>query len=184
MRIQLLFAILLMSQFTFAQKEVKLYDGKPAGSEDWTWNATISEENIWNTKLVYNVSEPTITAYLPPAYEANGTAVIIAPGGAYHALSIDSEGIEVAKYLQRQGVAAFVLKYRLVHSLTDEPAKEVMDKKNVEEDALKVMPLALADGLKAVEYVRENATELNVNPDKIGFMGFFGRWKFDDECGV
>lgn len=172
MKIKLLFILLFIHQFAFAQKEIPLYEGKPKGSEDWKWSESVSEKNIWNTKLLYNVVHPTITAYLPPYYLATGTAVIIAPGGGYHALSIDSEGHVLAKWLQSKGVAAFVLKYRLVHSLTDEPAKEVTYKKTTIEDAKKVAPLALADGLKAVEYVREHAKELDIHPDKIGFMGF------------
>ena len=172
MKLQLLFTLLILSQISFSQKEIKLYDGKPKGSEDWHWSEGLSEQNEWNTKAVYNVTEPTITAYLPPYYLATGTAVIIAPGGGYHILSIDSEGVELAKWLNSKGIAAFVLKYRLTQLQTDDPVKEIMTKKTVEEDATMVAPLALADGLSAVKYVREHAEEFDIHPDKIGFMGF------------
>ena len=157
-----------------AQKVISLYEGKAKGSENWTWEEAISEKNIFNTKVVYNVSSPTITAYLPE--KPNGTSVIIAPGGAFHTLSIDNEGVDVAKWLNAKGVTAFVLKYRVVHSLTNDPVKELMPKmanfKALDEENATVVPLATQDGLTAVKYVRDHAKELNLDPKKIGFMGF------------
>ncbi len=172
MNTKLIFLLLLINQLAFSQQEIPLYNGKPEGSEDWYWKEDVSEQNVWDTKIVYNVVEPSLTAFIPPYYLATGTAVIIAPGGALHALSIDSEGIDVAKWLQSKGVAAFVLKYRLAHSKTDDPAKEVMEKKTMVEDATKVAPLAMADGLAAIQYVREHAKELDIDPNKIGLIGF------------
>ena len=60
-----------------------------------------------------DVDKPTLTVYLPPADKANGTAVVVCPGGGYGNLAVDHEGKELAEWLNRQGVAAFVLKYRL-----------------------------------------------------------------------
>lgn len=169
--------ILICFSFLFhanAQKVIYLYEGKAKGSENWTWEEAISEKNIFNTKVVYNVASPTITAYLPE--KPNGTAVIIAPGGAFHTLSIDNEGTDVAKWLNSKGVTAFVLKYRVVHSLTDDPVKELMPKmanfKALDEENATVVALATQDGLTAVKYVREHAKELNLDPKKVGFMGF------------
>src|SRR5207249_7886244 len=79
------------------------------------------------------VSRPTLTVFTPDASVANGTAVIICPGGAFHALSINSEGFDVASWLVKKGIVCFVLKYRLAHSLTDDPVKEVMDKSGKKE---------------------------------------------------
>ncbi|MES2518600.1 MAG: alpha/beta hydrolase [Bacteroidota bacterium] len=172
-----LFSILFTIVFLFnanAQKVIFLYEGKAKGSENWTWEEAVSEKNIFNTKVVYNVSSPTITAYLPE--KPNGTSVIIAPGGAFHTLSIDNEGTDVAKWLNSKGVTAFVLKYRVAHSLTDDPVKELMPKmanfKALDEENATVVPLATQDGLTAVKYVRDHAKELNLDPKKIGFMGF------------
>ncbi len=166
----------LVVGLTFAQKVIPLYEGKPPGSENWTWSEKVSETNPFNTKLVYNVAEPTITAYLPPYYLATGTAVIIAPGGAFHILSIESEGREVAKWLNSKGIAAFVLKYRVNRSLTDNPVQELLSKmtnfEKLDEANDSIVPLAMADGLAAVEYVRDHAVEFDIHPDKIGFMGF------------
>ncbi len=172
-----LLSILLTVGFLFstnAQKVISLYEGKAKGSENWTWEEAISEKNIFNTKVVYNVSSPTITAYLPE--KPNGTSVIVAPGGAFHTLSIDNEGTDVAKWLNSKGVTAFVLKYRVARSFTDDPVKELMGKmgnfKALDEENAPVIPLATQDGLTAVKYVRDHVKEFNLDPKKIGFMGF------------
>lgn len=159
-----------------AQKVIPLYEGKAPNSEKWTWQEKENTQNLFNTRVVYNVSQPTLTAYLPPAATANGTAVIIAPGGAFHTLSIESEGIDVARWLNQKGVAAFVLKYRLVHMDTDDPVGTVMKKmgdfRKLDEENDSVVTMAINDGLKAIEYVRGHAAEYNINPRRIGFMGF------------
>lgn len=167
---------LLICPFVKAQRVIKLYDGKAPGSENWTWDEAENTKNGFNTRVIYNVSTPTITAYLPSPDQANGTAVIVAPGGAFHTLSIDSEGVDVAKWLNDKGVAAFVLKYRVAHSLTNDPVSELMTKmadfKKLDEENAPVIPLAIADGKRAMEYVRQHAKEFNLSPNRIGFMGF------------
>jgi predicted peptidase len=157
------------------QKVIDLYEGKVPGAESWTWSEAENNNNEWHTRVVYNVSRPTLTVFEPQAGKANGTAVIIAPGGAFHALSIDSEGFEVARWLSEKGVTCFVLKYRLAHSLTTDPVKEVMakwGKKEFDEANAAVIPLAIADGRKAIAYVRKHADQYNVIPNRIGIMGF------------
>lgn len=171
-----LLSILLISSLCQAQRVIRLYDGPAPGSEHWTWTEAENTTNLFKTRVVYNVSTPTITAYLPPPGQANGTAIIVAPGGAFHTLSIDSEGIDVAKWLNDKGVAAFVLKYRVVHSLTTDPVAELMPKmanfKKLDEENAPVIPLAIADGKRAVAYVRQHARELGIAPNRIGLMGF------------
>jgi dienelactone hydrolase len=170
------FLSLLFSHNLMAQKVIQLYDSKPKGSENWTWREQISSKNMFNTELAYNVVQPTITAYLPPKEAANGTAIVVAPGGAFHTLSIGSEGSDVAKWLNSKGIAAFVLKYRVARSFTDDPVKELMPKmsnfKALDQENDTIIPLAMADGLAAVKYVRDHAKEMNIDPKKIGFMGF------------
>src|SRR5258705_4306034 len=157
------------------QKVIQLYDGPAPGSESWTWNEAENDNNGWQTKVVYNVSKPTLTVFQPTAEKANGTAIIIAPGGAFHALSINSEGFDVAKWLVEKGITRFVLKYRLAHSITTDPVAEVMSKwgkKEFEDDNKAVIPLEIADGKAAVVYVRKHAAEYNLDPNRIGIMGF------------
>ncbi|QJW89458.1 alpha/beta hydrolase [Spirosoma taeanense] len=168
--------LLLCASAAQAQQVIPLYSGKAPGSETWDWPEKENTKNMFNTRVVYNVTSPSITAYLPDRANANGTAVIICPGGAFHTLSIDSEGIDVAKWLNAKGVAAFVLKYRLAHSLTDDPVAELLPKlrdfKKLDAENAPVVPLAIADGRKAIDYVREHAAEFGVNPNRIGIMGF------------
>ena len=157
------------------QKEIQLYNGAAPGSEKWNWQEKNNDVNMWNTKVVYNVVHPTLTIFLPDAALANGTAVIICPGGGFHTLSINSEGYDVAEWLTKKGVTAFVLKYRLVHSLTDDPVKELMSKmgkKEFDEENSLVIPLSIADGRAAIAFVRKHAVEYGISPDRIGIIGF------------
>lgn len=176
MKIRLVSILLLWVSISHAQKVIPLYSGKVPGSENWDWQEAERYSDIWQTRVVYNVSTPTLTAYLPAPRNVNGTAVVIAPGGAFHALSIDSEGIDVAKWLASRGVSAFVLKYRLVKSKTNDPVKEVMEKmgsgKEFDEDNQRLIPLAIADGMEAIKYLRQHAKEFKINPERIGIIGF------------
>lgn len=174
MRIKLTLALLLCFSIAYAQKVIPLYPGKAPGSESWTWKEKEMYSDIWQTQVVYNVSEPTLTVYPAPPATANGTSVIIAPGGGFAALSINSEGIDVAKWLNTKGVTAFVLKYRLNHTNSEDPVKELMaiDRNKRDEDNAKLIPMAIADGREAVKYVRVHASEFGIDPGRIGLMGF------------
>ena len=170
----LILSLLLLASAGHAQKVIRLYPGAAPGSESWTHNEKEYFSKIWNTQVVTNVSQPTLMAYLPEPALANGTSVVICPGGGFHALSINSEGIDVAKWLNARGVAAFVLKYRLVPTGED-AVKEMMAKMGNPErrdDTSPVIPLAVADGLAAVDYVRKHAAEFGISPTRIGLMGF------------
>jgi acetyl esterase/lipase len=170
--------LVLLLSFTIsnAQKVISLYEGKASGSESWDWKEGVFTVPPSSDRFIYDVTQPTITAYLPDPSKANGTAVIIAPGGAFHILSIDNEGVQVAKWLNSKGIAAFVLKYRVVKLQTEDPRKELDEKMkdipSLDKENETVVPMAMQDGLKAVQYVRSHAKELNVNPNHIGFMGF------------
>lgn len=106
--------------------------------------------------FVLNVSKPTLTVFLPDASRANGTAVIICPGGGYHGLAIEHEGYEVAKKFNEWGVTAFVLKYRI-------PSDETMQDKTIG---------PLQDAQRAIQLVREKAKLWQINPKQVGIMGF------------
>lgn len=174
--IRIVSILLLCISVANAQKVIPLYPGKVPGSEKWDWKEGEMFSDVWQTRVVYNVSTPTLTAYLPPPRLANGTAVVICPGGAFHALSIDSEGNDVAKWLVSKGISAFVLRYRLVKSETKDPVKELTDKmregESFHEDNARLIPLAIADGLEAVRYVRKHAAEYKIDPARIGIVGF------------
>ncbi len=108
-------------------------------------------------RRVSSIHKPTLTMFLPPADKATGAAIVICPGGGHRFLSIDHEGYDVARWLASQGVAGFVLKYRLA---------------NEEGSAYKVDVHALADARHAVQMVRGRAAEWGVDPSRIGIMGF------------
>lgn len=143
-------------------------------STEITWQGGEKEyyADSWQTQVVTNVSTPTMQVFRPKAEIANGTAVVVAPGGGLYALSINSEGTQVAKWLNEKGITAFVLKYRLVPTGEDGVKQLSEDGPKVMEKAGQVLPLATTDGLAAIDYVRTRATEFGIDSNKIGFMGF------------
>jgi len=98
-----------------------------------------------------HVHSPTLTVWPAPADKANGTAVVVCPGGGYTHLSMENEGAAVARWLNTLGVSAFVLKYRLNDY---------------------GQPAPLQDVLRALRLVRSQAADFSVKPDRIGVMGF------------
>lgn len=125
----------------------------------------------WDTQILANVSVPRMEVFLPENSSDNKTAVVIAPGGGYYALSIEKEGRQVAKWLNERGIAAFVLHYRLVP--TEDAIKDIArDWQVIESRVADVQPLAQQDGLNAIKHVRANASDWGIDPDKIGFLGF------------
>jgi len=166
--------VLCISFYSNAQTVIPLYNGAAPGSENWNWEEKQIKVDIG--MIIMDVSHPSLTVYTPT--NPNGTAVIIAPGGAFHALAFDLEGTEVAKRLNAKGITAFVLKYRLVYNDPAHPESSIgtlMATKNFKKlDSLNapVVPLAMQDGLTAVKYVRTHASDYKIDPGKIGFMGF------------
>ena len=162
--------LLLLTGASWAEP-LKL-DGTPApSSTERGENEYFSD--IFGTEVVTNVKVPTLTAYLPEADSATGLGVVIAPGGGFHALSINSEGIDVARWLNARGVAAFVLRYRLVPGGEDVVAEMIAkSQEQSARDMARVAPLAGDDGLAAMRLVRSRAREFGVDPDRVGFMGF------------
>src|SRR5271167_470195 len=158
-----------------AQDVIPLQTGAAPGSAQVNYREKEYFSKIWNTEVVTNVTKPSLTVFEPSPELRNGTAVVICPGGGFMALSINSEGIDVAKYLTARGVTAFVLKYRLAHTgedATQEFATMLADKQKFQAMLANVVPLAIADGLAAVTYVREHASEWGVSPDRVGIIGF------------
>ena len=165
--------VLTASQAARSQEVIRLYPGPAPGSEKWTQEEKAYFSPIIHTQVVTNVSQPTLTRFSPAPGTANGTSVIICPGGGFHILSINREGIDVAKWLNAKGVTGFVLKYRLVPTGKDGFLEMVAkNRQKLKEDMKSAFTLAEADGAAAVKYVREHATELGVSPHRIGLMGF------------
>src|ERR1019366_5802107 len=138
--------------------KIRLWPNGAPGSEGETAAEVFeSAANSKLPKLFTVVHYPSIYVFLAAKEKANGMAVVVAPGGGHSQLVIDKEGWEIAEWLNRNGIAAFVLKYRL--------ARAAGSHYSVERDAL-------ADAARAVRTVRSRAAEWGVDPAHIGFMGF------------
>lgn len=142
---------------TYAQNQViNIWPNKIPGAIE---NNTYKEEDMKNDKGIYRISkvvDPTLTVFLPEKEKANGTAVIICPGGGYEHLAYEHEGVATAKWLNDIGITAFILKYRL-------PSDLIMKDKTVG---------PLQDAQEAIRIVRQQAKQWNIAPDKIGIAGF------------
>jgi len=145
--------------------------------------AQAGKTETWSTekdlRTVRNVTQPTLTPFLPKNGRGNGTAVIIAPGGGFMSLAMDAEGYQVARWLADNGVAAFVLKYRLEptpDSRADFTRYAVTvfmgGAKSVGALIERGTPAATEDAVNAMHLVRSRASEWKIDPRRIGFMGF------------
>ncbi len=161
---------------------IALYPSSGSGVSENTeqWNRAFGQ--VGNVRIdvrtVRNVTNPTITPVLPKPEKATGAAVIVAPGGAFLSLSIDSEGFNVANWLADHGVAAFVLKYRLNETPRDIPSYQALVAEVFSGTADGSItrevkePRATVDALRALELVRSRSSEFGVDPTRVGMIGF------------
>jgi acetyl esterase/lipase/phospholipase/lecithinase/hemolysin len=161
-------------------------ENPPPGSEKWNWYE--QSENRNGSRMVRNVVIPTLTLYTPAAGKANGTSVIIAPGGAFRFLMVDYEGVDLARWLAERGITAFVLRYRVMQTPAAEAAmsRYLQDLNRTltsrdttsenpppyDETTKAAITLAEEDGRQAIRYVRQHATEWSLDPRRIGIIGF------------
>ncbi len=148
--------LLAMTWCVSGQEVITLYENGVPNSKPFALEETSTVDDNGITRVT-GVTEPTLTAYLPVAGATNtGKAVIICPGGGYSILAISHEGYDVAKQLAENGIAAFVLKYRL-------PKDEIMEDKRIG---------PLQDAQRAIQLVRERADEWGIAENQIGIAGF------------
>ncbi|MHA4869749.1 alpha/beta hydrolase [Duganella sp. PWIR1] len=147
--------------------------------------ATVQESwhSQYGSVFARNVTEATLTPFLPDPAKATGAAVIVAPGGGFRTLSMNNEGWDVAKALADRGVAAFVLKYRLVQTPKDMDAfnramaemfsggARAAREPSKESPAVTFAP-QIADARAAFALVRARAAEWKVDSDRVGMIGF------------
>jgi acetyl esterase/lipase len=141
---------LLFSIIAHSQEIVEIYPGTVPNSKK------TEKKETFNSGMFRAVTKPTLEVYLPEKEKANGTAVIIIPGGSYAVVVYQGEGISNAKQFAKNGIAAFVLKYRL-------PDDSIMQNKTIG---------PLQDAQQAIKYVRENAGKFGVDVNKVGIAGF------------
>jgi len=175
-------------------QEIRLWPGKAPGSESWILpEATTTSPT--GDRTITNVSDPTVTVFLPAAASTTRTAVVVAPGGALRLLGWDNEGVKVAQWLNSKGIAALVLKYRTLQTMSDGgrgrgtapsgvgvaaagPRKELEIRNgnaNPEPDdpALReVLQMGIADAQQALRLARRNAAAWRIDPARVGIMGF------------
>jgi acetyl esterase/lipase len=159
-----------------AQQTFSIWPGAAPGSENQQRHEQEDSSSIPGDPLAYNIVQPVLMFFPANPPTSNKTSVIICPGGSFCYLHIKTEGTDVARWLNKKGVSAFVLKYRVVHSETSHPMQEkterAKDTANARRLLTPVVAAAIADGKQALAYVRKHARELGVDPDKIGMMGF------------
>lgn len=154
-RFILTFTFLLSMKYAQAQQEMPLYpNGVPNAKQVPNTQKSVTDKN--GVLRISEVTVPTLTVYPADADKANGTAVIICPGGGYAILAASHEGSDVASVFNKMGVTAFVLKYRL-------PNDNAQIDKSI---------APLQDAQQALRTVRKDASKYGINPNKIGIMGF------------
>jgi acetyl esterase/lipase len=190
-------AVLVVAADVTAQapQEIRLWPGKAPGSENWSVPETTTTSPSGD-RTIANVSDPSVTVYLPPAATATGAAVIVAPGGALRLLAWDGEGVKVAQWLNSKGIAALVLKYRTLQSMpatgrgrgagapgvaggAGPAGRQELDIKKANanpapEDAAlsEVLRMGVADAQQALRLARRNAMAWRIDPARLGIMGF------------
>ena len=133
-----------------------LWTGEVPGEKDQkVGEEKVEDRNNDGITRTSNVSKPTITVYPAPANNANGAAVIVAPGGGYGILASKHEGTDVCDWLNEIGVTAILLKYRV-------PRRANLEKHHA----------PMQDAQRAVSLVRSKAAEWNIDPNRIGLLGF------------
>lgn len=141
---------LLFSFVVNAQEIVELYPGTIPNSKK------TEKKETFTSGMFRGVSKPTLEVYLPEKEKATGTAIVIIPGGGYGVVVYQGEGISTAKQFAKNGIAAFVLKYRL-------PDDSILVNKTIG---------PLQDAQQAIKLVRENASKWGVDANKVGIIGF------------
>jgi acetyl esterase/lipase len=139
--------------------------------------ATVKES--WHTQygspFARNVTEATLTPFLPEPAKATGAAVIVAPGGGFRTLSMQNEGWDVAKALAERGIAAFVLKYRLnqTPASLEELARPAPPRPRPSfNERMATLGPQIADASAAFALVRARSREWQIDPKRIGMVGF------------
>lgn len=169
-------ALVLNVATAHAQEVIPLWPGAAPGTEDWTGPETETTLPVPGhpIRIIGNVTKPTLTVFRPAPGKANGTSMLVTPGGGFVTLAIDHEGEEVARWMAERGVTAFVLKYRVKPN----PAFRIPgDLRKYPELFPKFkatfgagIPIAVADATQAIRYMRTNAAYFGIAPDRIGMI--------------
>ncbi len=125
---------------------------------------------VGRVHVITNVTNPTLTVFRPPAGKANGTAMVVLPGGSFRALAWDVDGLETAQWLAGQGITAFVLKYRVRPPQPGESFGESLEDFSRATRARR--SIVVADAEQAIHLIRSHARQYAVAPNRVGIIGF------------
>jgi acetyl esterase/lipase len=152
---------------------VRLWPGPAPGTESWTGTEVELDADLpgaGKVHIVTQVTVPTFTIVRPRPGAANGTAMLVVPGGAFRALAWDLEGTEVAQWLARRGITAFVLKYRVRPPEGSPSGPEAFDAWLSRTRPAR--EVAVADARQALRLIRASAARYGLRSDRIGTIGF------------
>jgi acetyl esterase/lipase len=170
----LILGITISTRTAGQQQVIQLYKGAAPGSENWNWEEKETSNTPIKFKIAYNVTHPTLTVYRPDT--SNGTAIIIFPGGGMRVVNIENEGSKVAQELNKKGITVFVLKYRVVRSMTANPWQEMMenmkDTVRFRADNAAIRNMVREDATNAMLYVRKHAADFKIDSNRVGVLGF------------
>ncbi|QDT08457.1 alpha/beta hydrolase [Planctomycetes bacterium K23_9] len=152
----LCFAILLSTNAFAQQTEFEIWPGElPAGSVKFDAEQVAQFKSKTTPERIAYIKRASLTHFPAPADKANGCGVVICPGGGYNILAWDHEGVQIAQWFNSIGVSAFVLKYRVPRRIPDKIHWEPMQ-----------------DVQRAIRVVRHNAKKYDIDPNRIGTLGF------------
>ena len=155
-----------------APEAVRVWPAAAPGTESWTGEEVELEADLpaGRVHIVTNVTVPMMVIVRPPPGRANGTAMLVLPGGAFRALAWDLEGTEVGQWLARHGITAFVLRYR-VRPPGDAPSgPEAFDAWLLRTQPARA--IVVSDARRALRLIRERARDYGLIPNRIGMIGF------------
>ena len=156
-----------------AHDVIRIWPGQAPGTEDWTGSeeaADVTVPNVGKIHVITNVTVPTLTVLRPAPGKANGTAMVVLPGGSFRALAWDVDGLETAEWLAGKGITAFVLKYRVRPPQNGESFGQSLEDFTRATQARR--GFAVADAEQAIRYVRSHARQYAVAPNRVGIIGF------------
>lgn len=166
----------LLQNLAFAQQTIVLPVKGDQANPSENKEQTLTPDPKSASRIVFNVTNPSLAIYKPEKNASNGIGVLVCPGGAFHILAYDDEGVRIAKALTAKGYTAAVLKYRLVPLDPKDPfgklGQNSKDFKVLEAIMAPVVPLAIEDGKTAMKYLKDNANKLGFDAVKVGVIGF------------
>ena len=156
-----------------AEQPLRIWPGQAPGTQDWAAPeeaADVTLPNVGRIHVITNVTVPTLTVFRPAAAKANGTAMVVLPGGSFRALAWDVDGLETARWLAGEGITAFVLKYRVRPPQNGESFGQSLEDFARATRARRAF--AVADAEQAIRVVRSHGRQYGIAPNRVGIIGF------------